>query len=176
MTERLIDIWRSKTNSLTELAVREFLLAYRSKITIADAKGEKSIDLFQSFEEGRSLYRGLPEIKAEIEGLRGKRRKIGGQRPSMTALKPKTEIEISDGWFNDAFIEELASEGFVVKLHYIFKDKYEVSYLYNTRIPKEILLAMDAAQQGPIPMPSGGWTKYPKYENIANRHITLCWD
>ena len=45
MTERLIDAWRTKADSPTGFAVREFLLAFRRSITLADSVGERSISL-----------------------------------------------------------------------------------------------------------------------------------
>ena len=48
MTERLIDAWRTKADSPTGFAVREFLLAFRRSITLADSVGERSISLGDS--------------------------------------------------------------------------------------------------------------------------------
>jgi hypothetical protein len=45
MTERLIDAWRTKADSPTGFTVREFLLAFRRSITLADSVGERSISL-----------------------------------------------------------------------------------------------------------------------------------
>jgi len=176
MTERLIDSWRTKADSPTGFAVREFLLAFRRSITLADSVGERSISLGDGESIASTMRRHfctLPEIKKEINEL--PQRKSGTNSISHNHKIAKMEQSIKDRWFNDDFISSLAKEGFTVKYSYVTtKTEYMWSETESGPYPDELKIVNK--EDYPVAMPSGGWTKViPFKSKHISRVIELTW-
>jgi hypothetical protein len=175
MTERLIDTWRAKSNSPTDLAVREFLLAFRRSITLADSRGEKRINIGDNAPIVSIMtehFCNLPETKKELDQLTLKtgRNSIIHNRNIFDAKR-----QIEDRWFNDNFIEALEKEGFTVMYTYVsyFKTEYEWYESFSEPYPEEIRTVN--GEDYPLPMLSGGWTPFHLKSKHITREIELTW-
>jgi len=176
MSERLIDAWRTKADSPTGFAVREFLLAFRRSITLADSVGERSISLGDDesiVSTMRKHFCTLPEIKKEINEL--PQRKSGTNSTSHYHQIQMMKQSIEDRWFNDDFILGLAKEGFTVKYSYVsMRTEYEWSESESGPYPDELKIVNK--ENYPIVMPSGGWTRFiPFKSKHIRRVIELTW-
>jgi len=176
MTERLIDAWRSKAVSPTGFAVREFLLAFRRSITLADSVGERSISLGDGESIASTMivhFCKLPEIKKEINEL--PQRKSGTNSMIHNHKIAKMEQSIKDRWFNDDFISGLAKEGFTVKYSYVtYMTEYQWYERESGPYPDELKIVNK--EDYPVAMHSGGWTKYiPFKSEHIRREIELTW-
>ena len=179
MTERLIDAWRTKADSPTGFAVREFLLAFRRSITLADSVGERSISLGDGESIASSMIKHfckLPEIKKEINELPQGKSGTNSTRHNHWQEIAKMEQSIKDRWFNDDFISGLAKEGFTVKYSYVTNmTEFLWSEMESGPYPDELKIVNK--EDYPVAMPSGGWTKYiPFNSEHIRREIELTWD
>ncbi|MDG1549129.1 MAG: hypothetical protein P8Q94_03660 [Candidatus Poseidoniaceae archaeon] len=177
MTERLIDAWRTKADSPTGFAVREFLLAFRRSITLADSVGERSISLGDGESIASTMRKHfctLPEIKKEINEL--PQRKSGTNSSSHNHQIAMMERSIGDRWFNDDFRLGLAKEGFTIKYSYVsMKTEFEWSETESGFYPDELKIVNK--EDYPVAMPSGVWTEFiPFKSEHIRREIELTWD
>ena len=176
MTERLIDVWRTKADSPTGFAVREFLLAFRRSITLADSVGERSISLGDGESIASTMrehFCTLPEIKKEINEL--PQRKSGTNSSSHNHQIAIMKQSIGDRWFNDDFRLGLTKEGFTIKYSYVSMiTEFQWSEMESGPYPDELKIVNKGDY--PVVMPSEGWTKViPFKSKHIRRVIELTW-
>ena len=175
MTERLIDTWRAKSKSPTDLAVREFLLAFRRSITLADSRGEKRINIGDNAQIVSIMtehFCNMPETKKELDQLT----LITGRHSTERSRKifdAKSQIE--SRWFNDSFIEALEKEGFAVMYSHVSIYKTESTWLESQAGPYPEEIRNINSEEYPLPMLSGGWTPFRPKSRYITRKIELTW-